>query len=204
MPIGGAGEPMILLGLGSNVGGPWGSPGATLRRALSELESADIAVAAVSRLYLTAPFGRTNQPAFVNAVAAVRSHLPPPALLERCHRIERAAGRIRRQRWGPRTLDIDLLDYRGRIATNAGMVRSDLARPLPLSLPHPGIAERAFVLVPLDEIAPFWHHPVTGATARQLLLRLGHRIADQIISCEDGKDGRARNSSGNRPFIFRC
>jgi 2-amino-4-hydroxy-6-hydroxymethyldihydropteridine diphosphokinase len=114
------------------------------------------------------PFGRPNQPNFVNAVAAIETHLPPPALLARLHAIERAAGRRRTIRWGPRTLDLDLLDYRG--LTSRGAPHTTARGTL--ALPHPGIAERSFVLEPLAEIAPRWRHPVSRATARELLRRL--------------------------------
>jgi 2-amino-4-hydroxy-6-hydroxymethyldihydropteridine diphosphokinase len=121
-----------------------------------------------SSLAETKPYGRPNQPNFVNAVAAIETHLPPQALLSRLHAIERAAGRRRAIRWGPRTLDLDILDYRGlilrgsQVATARGM----------LVLPHPGIVQRSFVLEPLREIAPRWRHPVLHATARELLHRL--------------------------------
>ena len=135
---------MILVALGSNQPGPWGSPEETVSAALAWLDRGGIRLKRASRLLVSAPFGVTDQPAFVNAVAEVETALPPEALLERLHLIERMAGRRRTLRWGPRTLDLDLLDYHG-------LVRQPPARPV---LPHPGIAERIFVLAPLAEIAP--------------------------------------------------
>ena len=156
---------MILVALGANVDGPWGTPVETVNRALRELDRGDLRLVAASRLIETTPFGRSNQPNFVNAVARIETHLPPQALMLKLHAIEHAAGRRRAVRWGPRTLDLDLLDYHG-------LVRDRAKTPGALHLPHPGIAERLFVLVPLTEIAPDWRHPSLHMRARQLLRRL--------------------------------
>jgi 2-amino-4-hydroxy-6-hydroxymethyldihydropteridine diphosphokinase len=147
---------MILVALGSNVTGPWGMPRDTVLRALRELDGNGTRLVAASSLLETAPFGRLNQPSFVNAVARITTAMAPEALMLHLHDIERRAGRRRRMRWGPRTLDLDLLDYHG------------LVRRGRLTLPHPGIAERDFVLMPLMEIAPNWRHPVTRHTARTM------------------------------------
>lgn len=153
---------MILVALGSNISGPWGNPAETLRHAFQELDSHGLKLVAASRLLVSAPFGRTNQPDFVNAVARIDTHLLPEALMRRLHAIEHAAGRRRAVRWGPRTLDLDLLDYHGLIRTPPGR----------LVLPHPGIAERLFVLKPIAEIAPGWRHPVLRRCARTLIRNL--------------------------------
>ena len=154
---------MILIGLGSNLAGPWGSSRDTVLRALGHLDRAGLSLVTASRLLNSRPYGNANQPPFVNAVARIATHLPPEALLHRLHAIERAAGRRRGLRWGPRTLDLDLLDYHA------------LVRPGRPTLPHPGISSRAFVLVPIAEIAPGWRHPVLRASALQLLRPLGGR-----------------------------
>jgi 2-amino-4-hydroxy-6-hydroxymethyldihydropteridine diphosphokinase len=125
-------------------------------RALHELDGGGTHLIAASSLVETAPFGRLNQPSFVNAVARIATAMPPEALMLHLHDIERRAGRRRRMRWGPRTLDLDLLDYHG------------LVRRGRLHLPHPGIAERDFVLTPLIEVVPNWRHPVTRRTARAM------------------------------------
>lgn len=153
---------MILIALGSNQSGPWGDPRHTVARALAALNQGGIRLRRASRPVVSAPFGRAGQPDFVNAVAEVETRLPPAALLARLHVIERQAGRRRTLRWGPRTLDLDLLDYHGRIAPAP-------ARP---QLPHPGIAGRIFVLAPIAEIAPLWRHPESRQTAATLLRRL--------------------------------
>ncbi len=153
---------MIIIALGSNRDGPWGNPKAMVREALNRLNRGGIRMKRASRLLVSAPFGNTDQPPFVNAVALVETALPPKALLQRLHAIERQGGRRRTLRWGPRTLDLDLIDYHG-------LVRSPPRTPV---LPHPGIAERIFVLSPLAEIAPQWRHPATRQTAAAMLARL--------------------------------
>ncbi|QIG51098.1 2-amino-4-hydroxy-6-hydroxymethyldihydropteridine diphosphokinase [Nordella sp. HKS 07] len=147
---------MILIGLGSNVEGPWGNPRETMLRALRELDANGTELVAASRLVETTPFGKVNQPSFVNAVARISTVMPPETLMHHLHDIERRAGRRRRLRWGPRTLDLDLLDYHG------------LVRRGRLKLPHPGIPERDFWLTPLTELVPRWRHPVTRRTAQQM------------------------------------
>lgn len=153
---------MILVALGSNRNGPWGSPQQTVARALAHLDRSGLRVRKASRLVVTAPFGRTDQPPFVNAVAEIVTALGPEDLLKKLHAIERLAGRRRTLRWGPRTLDLDLIDYNG-------MVRPKPLRPV---LPHPGTPERIFVLAPIHEIAPQWRHPLTKRTAAQMLKQL--------------------------------
>ncbi len=153
---------MILIALGSNQSGPWGTPREAVARAIERLNGRGIRLKRASTLLVSAPFGVTDQPPFVNAVAEVETGLSPEALLRRLHAIERMAGRRRSLRWGPRTLDLDLLDY-------DGLIRPEPARPV---LPHPGIAERIFVLAPIAEIAPLWRHPVTRQTAEAMLQRL--------------------------------
>lgn len=129
----------VLLGLGGNVG----DVAATITSALDRLGDAGIHIVARSSLYRTAPWGKTDQPAFVNACARVKTTLSPRTLLERILAIELALGRQRGERWGPRRIDIDMLDYDGLALDEPG-----------LTLPHPHLVERAFVLVPLAEIAP--------------------------------------------------
>ena len=129
----------VLLGLGGNVG----DPAATIAAALARLEDAGVAILARSSLYRTAPWGKTDQPSFVNACAVARTDLHPRALLDRILTVESDLGRRRGERWGPRTIDIDILDYDGLALDEPG-----------LTLPHPRLTERGFVLIPLAEIAP--------------------------------------------------
>jgi 2-amino-4-hydroxy-6-hydroxymethyldihydropteridine diphosphokinase len=146
------------VGIGSNQQGPR----AQLARAFEELASLpETRLIARSRLYGTRPFGPVPQDDFVNAVAGLLTQLPPHGLLEQLRRIEVAHGRVRDVRWGPRPLDLDLLVY--------GRVRQSDAE---LTLPHPGIVERNFVLYPLADFAPELDVPGLGRVA-QLAARVG-------------------------------
>jgi 2-amino-4-hydroxy-6-hydroxymethyldihydropteridine diphosphokinase len=133
-------EALAYVGLGSNLD----DPRKQVLRAFGDLEALPLGRCAIhSHLYRSRPMGPEAQPDYVNAVAELRTRLAPSELLERLHRIEAAHGRVRNgERWGARTLDLDLLLYGDR----------RICRP-DLTLPHPGLALRAFVLLPLMEIA---------------------------------------------------
>lgn len=154
------------VGLGSNLG----NPSAQLEAACRALDATPgVRVAKVSSHYRTAPWGRVDQPDFVNAVALLEASLAPEALLAELMRIEAAAGRRRELRWGPRTLDLDLLLYgERRIDTPA------------LQLPHPRLQERAFVLVPLAEIAPALEIPGVGRVD-DVLARLDRSSVERLV-----------------------
>ena len=154
---------MILIGLGSNITGPWGSPRSTVEKALASLNHFPLRMVKSSTLLATAPFGNKNQPDFINAVAVIDTALSPIALLSRLHQIERQAGRKRGRRWGPRTLDLDILDYKGQVLKPQGKGKAALR------LPHEGIPQRDFVLLPLVEIATRWKHPILHKTAKEMI-----------------------------------
>ncbi len=174
---------MIFLALGSNLPGPWGTPPQTLDRSLTVLASLGVKVSARSHWYRTAPYGGLPQSDYVNGVISVSTHRSPSALMRLCHQVEAEAGRRRGVRWGSRTLDIDLLAYhdvvRGKSSRRTWTARNRTVRPL--ILPHPEIAQRPFVLIPLAEIAPGWHHPGTGLTPRQMLKRRGLAGGGEIL-----------------------
>jgi 2-amino-4-hydroxy-6-hydroxymethyldihydropteridine diphosphokinase len=145
------------IGLGGNVG----DAAATVRRAFDALaDLPETRVLAVSRLYRTPAWGVETQPDFVNAAALLDTTLEPRALLDALLGIERAFGRERRERWGPRTLDLDLLLYADAVIDVPG-----------LHVPHPHLHERAFVLRPLADIAPDAMVPGQGRVA-DLLARV--------------------------------
>lgn len=160
---------MILVGLGSNVAGRWGTPLETVEMALGRLDVTPLRLVAASRLLVTSPMGLPDQPPFVNAVARIETTLSADDLLDLLHGLEDEAERRRLVRWGPRTLDLDLLDYNGYVRNGDP---EGHGHDYPLILPHPGIQDRPFVLTPIAEIAPQWRHPVLDQTAAQLMARL--------------------------------
>jgi 2-amino-4-hydroxy-6-hydroxymethyldihydropteridine diphosphokinase len=154
---------MILIGLGSNLtGSGFVSSQEVLEAALNAIKNNDIQVLEVSPYYRSAPVPISDQPWFVNGVAAVSTTLPPAALLEALHRVEADFGRVRMARNESRTLDLDLLTYDNRV----------IQEPEGLTLPHPRLQDRAFVLRPLGDLAPRWRHPVSGLTAAEMLALL--------------------------------
>lgn len=161
---------MILIALGSNISGPWGTPQQSVQRALQALNRDGLKLVEASRLLLTAPFGKPNQPPFVNAVAHIETHLAPLALLQKLHAIEKEAGRRRKTHWGPRTLDLDIIDYHGLVMSTENLV-----------LPHPGIAERIFVLKPISELTVKWRHPTSHLSAQAMLRKLKRYSQGQEI-----------------------
>jgi len=142
--------------------GLYDTPEAAVRAALQALDGADMELTAQSRLYRSPAWPNPADPEFVNAVASVKTSLSPADLLDRLHGIEAAFGRVRRLANAPRTLDLDIVDY-------DGLVSAQGETPV---LPHPRMADRAFVLMPLFDIAPDWRHPATGRTVRDLIAAL--------------------------------
>jgi len=152
-----------------------------LQKVFSRLEAESIYCEVQSSWYGSAAYPAGPGPDFVNAVARFRTGLPPADLLAALHRVEQSLGRERTRRWGARTCDLDLLAYEGLVLPDLETYRYwnrlDVGQqqeqtPDQLILPHPRIADRAFVLIPLCEIAPDWVHPVSGLTAKALLARL--------------------------------
>ena len=159
---------MIYIALGANLPSErHGPPRATLEAALALLPEAGIQVAARSRWYESAPVPAGDQPWFVNGVARVESALDPADLLRALHAVEAELGRVRSVPNAPRAADLDLLDVHGQVTAEG-------AWPC---LPHPRLHKRAFVLMPLAELAPDWRHPVLGIGAAQLLRTVP---ADQV------------------------
>jgi 2-amino-4-hydroxy-6-hydroxymethyldihydropteridine diphosphokinase len=147
---------LYAIALGSNRRGRHGSPAETVRAG-----AVAIGAERLSRVRLTPALGPAGR-GFANAVALVRSDLDPPALLARLKQVERDFGRRPGRRWGPRVLDLDIILWSQGAWGGDGLI-----------IPHPEYRRRRFVLEPLAEIAPAWRDPITGATVRQLLHRLG-------------------------------
>jgi len=139
-----------------------------------------ISVTKVSSLYETDPVGGpADQPAFINAVAQIETALSAPRLLAVCQKIEETLGRKRTLHWGPRTIDLDLLIYGDEVHSSAA-----------LTIPHPLMHERRFVMEPFVEIAPDFVHPMLNRTARQILDTLGQ-------AADDGDQNSLREREGN-------
>ena len=158
------------LGLGSNLG----DRAAYLLRALMQLQRHGIKLKALSSLYQTAPVDNLAQPDFLNLVVAVEPRSDDPfALLRLCWKLEAALGRVRITPKGARTVDLDLLLF-------DDLLIDDVRAGVSLTLPHPRLHLRRFVLAPRAEIAPELQHPARGATMRQLLAALTDDAAVQI------------------------
>lgn len=163
---------MILIALGANLPSPkYGSPVATLNAAVDALEQAGMKVTARSSWYETEPVPVSDQPWFVNGVIAVSCDKEPSEVLATLHAVEESFGRVRRESWEARILDLDLIDFDTRLVPNRAVWEAaSQTRSAPeLVLPHPRAHFRRFVLLPLCDIAPDWMHPVLGKTARELL-----------------------------------
>ncbi len=149
---------MAYLGLGANLG----DRQETIRHALQELGALPtMEVVAVSSLYQTAPVGITEQPDFLNAALSIRTTSTPRELLTQILQLERQLGRVRTVRWGPRTIDIDILAFGSVTIDEPG-----------LTIPHPRLGERAFALLPLAEIAPDLRLPGESETLQKKAGRL--------------------------------
>ena len=165
---------LILIGLGANLPSAFGEPCDTLRAALRRLREEGVGVVRRSQFWRSRPVPVSDQPWFVNAVAAVESDLDPAALLALLHRLEAEFGRVRTVVNAPRLLDLDLLAH-GRRIDPAG----------PPILPHPRLAQRGFVLHPLADIAPDWRHPLSGDGLAAMIARLPAEQYAEPLSAAD-------------------
>ena len=148
----------IYLSLGSNLG----DREATIEKALLEIDQLESTqITRVSSIYDTDPVEVQDQPRFLNVVIEIESDIGPHQLLWNLKLIERRLGRVRAKRWGPRVIDIDILLHGDRVVDEPE-----------LTLPHPALADRAFVLIPLSEMVPDLPHPVLGERISELMDRL--------------------------------
>lgn len=171
----------VLVALGGNLAGEAGPPAAAIRAAIVAIGQRIAPVAAASPLYRTPCFPAGAGPDYVNAALRLDAGGDPAELLAALHAIETEHGRTRVQRWGMRTLDLDLVAVGDAVLPDEGTqaawraLAPDLQRmraPGELILPHPRLQDRAFVLVPLADVAPDWVHPLLGLSVRAMRDRL--------------------------------
>ncbi len=183
----------MLIALGANQPSVVGPPAVTLKAALQRLEDLGAVILGQSRFFKTPAFPAGAGPDFANAAARLSWDVAPQEALTALHEIEQAFGRTRKERWTPRVLDIDLLAAEETILPDT--LRQSYWRDLPVAqqlasvpdtliLPHPRLQERAFVLVPLAEIAPTWCHPILGLSVTEMLGRLDPDLLEEVIPLE--------------------
>lgn len=172
--------PAVFLSLGSNLGDRI----VLLQQVLNALGKDAGKIVNASSWYETEPVGKISQPWFVNCVAQLRTELAPEQMFAACRAIEDRLGRMRTQRWGPRTADIDILFYGGQII-----------RTPQLTIPHPELLRRRFVLVPLAQLAPDFIHPEIKKTVRQLLNECGD--ASIVRRLEHPRTQKTRNAAAD-------
>lgn len=144
---------IVFIGLGSNIG----NRDLNIEMALEKLQKKGVKILCYSSFYATKPYGYTDQPEFLNGVAEITTDLTPRCLLNLLLDIESELGRKRRIKWGPRIIDLDILFYDDLVIDEKG-----------LTIPHPDLHNRRFVLEPLNEIDPEFIHPVLGKTVKEL------------------------------------
>ncbi|MEO1604242.1 MAG: 2-amino-4-hydroxy-6-hydroxymethyldihydropteridine diphosphokinase [Pseudomonadota bacterium] len=184
-----------LVAVGSNMQSAVGDPTETLKYSINMLGRLEWVIRAVSPFYRTKAFPEGSGPDFVNAAIRAEVSGTPQQLIEQLHQIETDVGRDRIKRWSARTLDMDLLALGDVVLPDPVTQRSWMKMPLEeqmtkapdtLILPHPRLQERAFVLVPLNDVAPGWAHPVLGKTVAEMLDRLNPQDRAEVRLAKAG------------------
>ena len=172
---------MVVLGLGGNVASDTGEVATTIGRAAADLSACGVDIVSKSKLYETPCFPAGAGPDFLNAVLLCSTRLAPPALLALLHATEAKYGRKRGARWSERTLDIDIIAIDGNVLPDTATFQAwrglsldqqKCETPDQLIVPHPRLQDRAFVLVPMADVAPDWRHPILGMSVRRMLQQL--------------------------------
>jgi 2-amino-4-hydroxy-6-hydroxymethyldihydropteridine diphosphokinase len=184
----------FLMALGSNASADLNESSRILSIALKELNTKSIIIERISKYYQTPAFPKGAGPDFVNCAASGQTSLPPNELLTMFHDVESHLGRKRIKRWGQRSVDIDLIFYENMVKPDEKTFNYWLNLPIEqqmekapdqLLLPHPRIQDRAFVLVPLRDIAPNWRHPVLDKTVSELYADLSAELRNEVYQIDD-------------------
>lgn len=183
----------ILLAIGGNLTSSVGRPVKTIRAAMQALEANGATIRTISSFYSTAAFPKGSGPDFVNAAAWISADWTPQKTLEIFHQIEASMDRVRLKRWGQRTLDLDLIACGNLVLPDAQthahwrdltLAQQMREAPTELILPHPRVQDRAFVLVPLADVAPDWVHPLLGQSVLQMRDALDPALLGEIRPLE--------------------
>ncbi len=178
-----------LVAVGSNQEWLHNNSLIVLTEMLNNLKSIYVNVTSISRFYKTPAFPAGAGPDFVNAALVIRTTLPHDELLDLFHRVEHDMGRVREQRWGQRTIDIDLISYGDQVVPDVETQTRWMELPLAEQMitapdqpivPHPRLQDRAFVLGPLMDIAPQWRHPVLGRTVAEIYAATPQNLKDEV------------------------
>ncbi|MGH1463747.1 MAG: 2-amino-4-hydroxy-6-hydroxymethyldihydropteridine diphosphokinase [Cognatishimia sp.] len=181
----------FIIAFGGNANSDLGSPKETILFARKALVSAGVIFLRESRPFRTPAFPAGAGPDFVNSAALIRANHSPEDMLALLHQIEAESGRVREERWGARTLDIDLIAQDQTILPNKARYRywqtldlqqQQVETPTELILPHPRLQDRAFVLIPLMDIVPDWVHPVSGQTVAEMVANLPKSEREEVIA----------------------
>ncbi|WP_461403921.1 2-amino-4-hydroxy-6-hydroxymethyldihydropteridine diphosphokinase [Falsiruegeria mediterranea] len=179
-----------VIALGGNLPFQGDDPKVTLRQAVDRAAKTGLVIREISRFYRTPCFPPGAGPDYVNAAVRVETELSPAGLLQLLHDVEHEFGRARAQRWGMRTLDLDILLFDDLVLPNLevferwhGLPLEEQVRATPeqLILPHPRLQDRAFALIPARDVAPHWVHPVSGKTIEQMCAELPE---DAVVEVE--------------------
>ncbi len=179
----------VVIALGANQPSPAGRPDQTILAAIAEILKKDISIQSVSRIFSTPAFPAGAGPDYVNAAISATTTMPAQDLLNILHQTEADFCRFRNGRWLARTLDIDLIAYDDAVCPGRQVLQHWMNMPLEdqkrltpeeLILPHPRLQDRAFVLVPMAEVAPSWRHPLTGKSVTELLAALDPALKAEV------------------------
>lgn len=183
----------MIVALGANQSGGGRTLEMTLGQAIQSMSESGAVIRSRSRFFQTPCFPAGAGPDYLNAAVLIEAEWTPAQALGILHDIEQDFGRERVQRWGQRTLDLDMIAYDDLVAPDLEtyqqwrdlpMETQKMRAPEQLILPHPRLQDRAFVLVPMADVAPNWVHPVTGRTLSEMLARLPQSGIDEVVALE--------------------